>query len=455
MHRTATSPSAPAGPARRRRWIRPVAMGSTLALAGALSLAVAVGPAAAAPTTVVSLTFDDGTADEFTNARPLLQARGMPATFYVNSTRIGSGPTYMSLQNLQTLAAEGHEIGGHTLTHANLPTLGADDAAREICNDRVALLGMGFDVRTFAYPFGASSAAVQATVQNCGYNAARGVGGLLRPGGCSGCPTSVAVPPPAPYYIPTPDSVRTTTTLAQLQGMVTQAENGGGGWVPLVFHHVCDGCDATYSTSPALLESFLDWLALRAPNGTTVKTVHQVVGGALQPGVPGPVAPGPPGGVQNSSLEAATGSVPTCFQLGGFGTSTVTWTRTTDAHSGTYGERVDVTAFTSGDRKLVTKQDAGTCAPGVQGGSTYTLGIWYRGSWASAVPVKLSVYLRNGAGVWSYWTTGPAVAASSGWSQATLTTPAVPSGSTAISFGLSLAGVGWVVTDDYSLAKAT
>ena len=67
-----------------------------------------------------------------------------------------------------------------------------------------------------------------------------------------------------------------------MQTDVTQAENNGGGWVVLVMHSVCNGCD-TASISPSQLTSFLDWLQPRALNGTVVKTVGEVMGGGGPP----------------------------------------------------------------------------------------------------------------------------------------------------------------------------
>ena len=61
--------------------------------------------------------------------------------------------------------------------------------------------------------------------------------------------------------------------------------------------------------------------------------------------------------LQNPSLETATdGSVPDCWQLGGYGANRFTWTRTLDAHSGSYAEELRVRRLSSGDRKLVSEQ---------------------------------------------------------------------------------------------------
>ena len=57
--------------------------------------------------------------------------------------------------------------------------------------------------------------------------------------------------------------------------------------------------------------------------------------------------------LQNPSLEAATNNVPTCWLRGGFGNNTFSWTRTSDAHSGSFAEKLDLTSRSTGDRKLV------------------------------------------------------------------------------------------------------
>ncbi|MFD9224598.1 polysaccharide deacetylase family protein [Streptomyces sp. NPDC060064] len=234
-------------------------------------------PAAHAATrTVVSLTFDDGRLSHFTEARPILRAHGMRGTFYLISGNLGR-PQYMSTSQAKQLADDGNEIGGHTLHHPRLPNLSTTEQKREICDDRKALQKMGFSVRSFAYPYGAADAASRRAVAECGYTSARGVGGLVAQGNCNGCPYVDRMPPDNAYQIRTPGSVQTSTSLNNLKGFVTEAEKRGGGWVPLVFHHVCDGCTPTYGIKPKVLSAFLDWLKTRASAGTRVATVGEVM----------------------------------------------------------------------------------------------------------------------------------------------------------------------------------
>ena len=62
-----------------------------------------------------------------------------------------------------------------------------------------------------------------------------------------------------------------------------------------------------------------------------------------------------------------------------------------------------------------------------------------------------SLYTRDAAGTWSYWTQSPTFPATRTWSTAPWTSPLIPSGVTALSIGLTLYSVGTLTTDNYSL----
>src|ERR1041385_3346778 len=109
---------------------------SVLAFAPLAATGATSGRAATAPT-VVTIQFDDGSADQY-GALAILNAHGMHATFYVNTGFIGDS-THLSWAQLGDLFAAGNEIGGHTLTHAHLKHLKTADARHEVCDDRVNL----------------------------------------------------------------------------------------------------------------------------------------------------------------------------------------------------------------------------------------------------------------------------------------------------------------------------
>lgn len=399
---------------------------------------------------VVSLTFDDGTADHV-QAAALMEKHGVRGTFYVNSSRLGAAGR-LTTANAVKMQQDGHEIGGHTVTHADLPTLTPEEQARQVCNDRVTLMKAGLKATTFAYPYGDQNAGVQQVTKNCGYNAARGVGGIVSPGTCKGCPYAEKIPPTNGFDIRTPDSVKPSTTLEMMENYVLQAEQNNGGWVVLVLHRVCDNCDP-YAANPQMLDQFLSWLSERAADGTTVKTVHQVIGGEEKPPVNGP-PPAPRQAMaemlENTSMESDSNGdgVPNCWQRGGFGDNSYSWAKASSPHSGSVAQQVTITRFVNGDRRIMTPQDLGACAPGTVARHTYKATAWYRTNGAT----RLVAYYRDANNRWIYLSQSAALPTSpTDWKQAIWTTPPLPDGSTALSIGLSLRSVGVLAGDDFSL----
>ena len=105
------------------------------------------------------------------------------------------------------------------------------------------LFDHGFSPTSFAYPFGSFDSGSESLVAACGYNSGRGVSGV------DDTKTyAETIPPLDAYGTRTPPNPKQGTTLSTIESYVTAAATHGGGWVQLVFHHVCDGCDA-YSVS--------------------------------------------------------------------------------------------------------------------------------------------------------------------------------------------------------------
>jgi hypothetical protein len=262
------------------------------------------------------------------------------------------------------------------------------------------------------------------------------------------------MPPSNLYAIKTPDSIKPGTSLEDMQNYVLQAEQGGGGWVVLVMHRVCDNCDP-YAVAPSQLDTFFNWLKQRAAGGTVVKNVASVIGGAVQPAVDGPApAPRADGAerLQNPSMDVDTNKdgVPDCWQRGGYGENTFAWSNASSPHSGSTAMQVAITGFTTGDRRIVTSQDLGACAPPVVPAHTYKVTGWYQTSGTN----RLVAYYRDAASHWVYLSQGPLLAATSTWQQTTWTTPALPAAATAISVGISLRSVGSVAADDFSVTDS-
>jgi peptidoglycan/xylan/chitin deacetylase (PgdA/CDA1 family) len=253
-----------------------MALGSTaLVSAGKPTPTPPPGPTRTPGPSVVYVTigFDDGYADQYT-VRASLAAHNMHATFYVNTGVVGDS-VHLTWAQLTDLYTDGNEIGGHGLTHANLKNLKGAALRQEVCTDRVNLFNHGFQPTSFAYPFGNYNSNTIQALKDCGYNSGRTVS--------MGPDTIPSHDPYATWAMP---SVKNSTSLATIEGWIAQAEQSGGGWVQLVLHHVCDNCDV-YSITATNFSTLLDWLQPRAASGTLVKTVSEVIGGAVKP----PVAP--------------------------------------------------------------------------------------------------------------------------------------------------------------------
>jgi peptidoglycan/xylan/chitin deacetylase (PgdA/CDA1 family) len=263
------------------RWSAPrkrllVAVVSVLAISTCSPATHQTTKAVEAPaTTVVSLTFDDVSADQYV-AGSMLAAHGMKGTFFVSSNLTGKYRYYMTWDQVQQLAAAGNEIGGHTLDHVDLRTVGPAEQRRQICDDRQNLIRRGYAVIDFAYPYSGVNPSAEATVKECGYRSGRAVGGL----DCPDCRKAEVIPPRDAYRTRTLDGVLQTTSLSDMKRWVTDAEQSGGGWVQFVFHHICDGCRSN-SVKASDLVGLLDWLQPRASQGTVVMTIAQVL--ELQP----------------------------------------------------------------------------------------------------------------------------------------------------------------------------
>jgi peptidoglycan/xylan/chitin deacetylase (PgdA/CDA1 family) len=260
-----------------RRWLMLTTVG---ALTASLCGSVLSGPAKAATTpTVVTIGFDDGTAEQL-DALPILQAHGMTATFFVNTAAIGDAE-HLSWADLHTLFNAGNEIAGHTLHHVNLAPLTTAEARQEVCTDRNNLLAEGFPATSLAYPFGSFDSGTEQVVRDCGYNSGRGVSGISKTG-----PYAETIPPLDPYATRTPPNPKKATKLSTLELYVLNAEANGGGWVQFVFHRLCEQCGA-YAITPSKFTALLDFLQGEVAAGrVTVQTTSQVIGGTVQPPVP-------------------------------------------------------------------------------------------------------------------------------------------------------------------------
>ena len=154
----------------RRLGMRGVAMGEglrALRTGGAQNLAV--------------LSFDDGYADNLTEAAPILRAYGFQATCYVVSGAVGGHNSWdaeqlavakplMDQSAIGQWLACGNEIGSHSVSHPRLTELDRASAMHEIADSRRELQRItGTPVDHFCYPYGDHDQLSMELVRDAGY----------------------------------------------------------------------------------------------------------------------------------------------------------------------------------------------------------------------------------------------------------------------------------------------
>jgi peptidoglycan/xylan/chitin deacetylase (PgdA/CDA1 family) len=232
--------------------------------------------------TVVSLTFDDASRDQYL-MRGALRDHEMHATFYINSSFVDRADGFtMTWDQIRGLAADGNDMGGHSLNHRYLPGLRPAELQRQVCADRRRLVAEGLSPVSFAYPYGAYDPAAQRMLRACGYRWARTAGSVSP----SGPLYAGTIPPKAPYAT-SALGLRDNgpMRLDYLQSAVESAAAHGGGWVQIIFHRLCRASQRDYSPCMRSLRAvdveelsqFLDWLEASAPAGTQVRSVQEVM----------------------------------------------------------------------------------------------------------------------------------------------------------------------------------
>lgn len=429
-----------------------------IACGAAIVLALGIKPARAAAAPLgndcsggyVAFTFDDGPGPNTPALLQALEDLNLKATFFVVGNKLDASPD--ARQTLRDEVAAGFSVQNHTYDHASFT--GASTGTQPLTEAQVrseledtstAIVNAGGSRPTlYRPPYGDINAYYDLIAQNLGYR-------IVMPWGT-----------PNGNIVDSQDW--TGISPAAIAANVTQGYTKNGYFYAgikdgsIVSMH--DGEDQTTLNTIQALQPIIDYM--NSKHLCSTDTIRSDATGGV---VPAPAPPEPATGnlVQNPSLEklrSSTSSEPVCFQQAGAGVAgnSAAWSLTSDAHSGSAAERVDVTNWTGGDRKLVPTQRGSeqSCLAAVTPGRTYSMWVWYKGSWAFSGPsptkVSIATYYRNASGSWVYWQSSPLFAPTSSWNLANFTSAPLPAGATAISFGLTIAGPGSLTTDDYALA---
>lgn len=116
-----------------------------------------------------SLTFDDGSASDYTEAFPVLDELGLRATFFVVPTLVDT-PGFVTWGQLREMVAAGMEIGSHSMTHPFLHRLDAAGVRREFGDSKAVLEDrLGAPVRTASLPRGWEPPEFETVLGELGY----------------------------------------------------------------------------------------------------------------------------------------------------------------------------------------------------------------------------------------------------------------------------------------------
>ena len=144
-----------------------------------------------------SFSFDDGFQSQYDNVRPILNSFGFHATFFLISSALVNTPPYIyrygSWPEFQQIAAEGNEIGDHTVTHPDLTKLSIGDTStpgtityelyhsKQIIEQKIP----GQQIISAAYPYCAYNDSVRNVAAQY-YEAARSCGSYVNAPAISG-----------------------------------------------------------------------------------------------------------------------------------------------------------------------------------------------------------------------------------------------------------------------------
>jgi peptidoglycan/xylan/chitin deacetylase (PgdA/CDA1 family) len=127
------------------------------------------------------LTFDDGFRSCLTEAVPVLNRLGVPATFYVCPGLFGGQHWHLAGEagrlldedEVRALAEAGMELGSHSISHPDLRLLDGGELTVELRESKAAVEQItGRPCRTLAYPYGLHDARVEQAAGDAGYELA-------------------------------------------------------------------------------------------------------------------------------------------------------------------------------------------------------------------------------------------------------------------------------------------
>ncbi len=125
------------------------------------------------PPNPILITLDDGYADNYRVAYPILQKYHFTATIFVITDFVSHYPKYLTWNQIKEMSDDGLSFEDHTLSHISLPKASDEEISKQLIKSKEALeWHIGKKVEYLAYPGGEYDQRVIQLTKDAGYRAA-------------------------------------------------------------------------------------------------------------------------------------------------------------------------------------------------------------------------------------------------------------------------------------------
>ena len=126
------------------------------------------------PDKPVIITFDDGYADNYRNAYPILKKYNLQGTIFLISDFVSTYPNYLTWTQAEEMQESGLiNFESHTLSHEQLDSTSPEETWNQVDGSKKALeWHLGKEINFLAYPCGSYDEELQRMVKDAGYKGA-------------------------------------------------------------------------------------------------------------------------------------------------------------------------------------------------------------------------------------------------------------------------------------------
>lgn len=130
------------------------------------------------PDRTIAITFDDGYANIFEHAHPIMRQYNFPYTIFVNPPAIGLAGNQLTWKQIAIMGSQGADFANHTLDHVHLLDRLDDETEAEwltrVVNnieraEKQLTNQIGYSLKYLAYPFGEFNTALKDALVERGY----------------------------------------------------------------------------------------------------------------------------------------------------------------------------------------------------------------------------------------------------------------------------------------------